>query len=399
MIGIVYLGKNPNTRDKLKYVPGQIVRMTSTYKDAAKLCVPRVKNEHFIVFFERGVKSEDITSITYLKKKCQGLYIILLTDLLSDEERLTYQKCGINDTLNKDSSVTEINKKIQFITSRENILFDDKASGKNILHFKIPIWKRTFDIVFSLIALIILSPVFIITAIAIKLESNGPVLFKSKRVGTNYTVFDFLKFRSMFMDSDKRLKELSKTQNQYSDKIEEPVVPVGHFNANVDDNTAIGDDLGAEMLISDEEVMLVGDDFVVSESSFNKQKNEDINNAFVKIENDPRITKVGHFIRKYSIDELPQLVNILKGDMSVVGNRPLPLYEAEKLTSDDSIDRFMAPAGLTGLWQVEKRGDSGKLSADERKQLDITYGQTYNFILDMKIIFKTLTAFIQKDDV
>ena len=399
MIGIVYLGKNPNTRDKLKYVPGQIVRMTSTYKDAAKLCVPRVKNEHFIVFFERGVKSEDITSITYLKKKCPGLYVILLTDLLSNEERLTYQKCGINDTLNKDSSVTEINKKIQFITSRENILFDDKASGKNILHFKIPIWKRTFDIVFSLIALIILSPVFIITAIAIKLESNGPVLFKSKRVGTNYTVFDFLKFRSMFMDSDKRLKELSKTQNQYSDKIEEPVVPVGHFDANVDDNTAIGDDLGAEMLISDEEVMLVGDDFVVSETSFNKQKNEDINNAFVKIENDPRITKVGHFIRKYSIDELPQLVNILKGDMSVVGNRPLPLYEAEKLTSDDSIDRFMAPAGLTGLWQVEKRGDSGKLSAEERKQLDITYGQTYNFILDMKIIFKTLTAFIQKDDV
>ena len=399
MIGIVYLGKNPNTRDKLKYVPGQIVRMTSTYKDAAKLCVPRVKNEHFIVFFERGVISEDITSITYLKKKCPGLYVILLTDLLSNEERLTYQKCGINDTLNKDSSVTEINKKIQFITSRENILFDDKASGKNILHFKIPIWKRTFDIVFSLIALIILSPVFIITAIAIKLESNGPVLFKSKRVGTNYTVFDFLKFRSMFMDSDKRLKELSKTQNQYSDKIEEPVVPVGHFNANVDDNTAIGDDLGAEMLISDEEVMLVGDDFVVSETSFNKQKNEDINNAFVKIENDPRITKVGHFIRKYSIDELPQLVNILKGDMSVVGNRPLPLYEAEKLTSDESIDRFMAPAGLTGLWQVEKRGDSGKLSAEERKQLDITYGQTYNFILDMKIIFKTLTAFIQKDDV
>ena len=399
MIGIVYLGKNPNTRDKLKYVPGQIVRMTSTYKDAAKLCVPRVRNEHFIVFFERGVKSEDITSITYLKKKCPGLYIILLTDTLSDEERLTYQKCGINDTLNSESSVTEINKKIQFITSRENILFDDKASGKNILHFKIPIWKRTFDIVFSLVALIILSPVFIITAIAIKLESDGPIMFKSKRVGTNYTVFDFLKFRSMYMDADKRLKELSKTQNQYSDKVEENPMPVGHFDTAIDDNTPVGDELAAEMLISDDEVMLVGDDFVVSETSFNTQKNEDINNTFVKIEHDPRITKVGHIIRKYSIDELPQLVNILKGDMSVVGNRPLPLYEAEKLTSDDSIDRFMAPAGLTGLWQVEKRGDSGKLSADERKQLDITYGQTYNFILDMKIIFKTLTAFIQKDDV
>ena len=398
MIGIVYLGKNPSTRDKLKYVPGQIVRMTSTYKDAAKLCVPRVKNEHFILFFDRGVRSEDITSITYLKKKCPGIYIILLTDTLTDEERLIYQKCGINDTLHKDSSVTEINKKVQFITTRENILFDDKASGKNILHFKIPLWKRIFDIVFSLIALIILSPVFIITAIAIRLESEGPILFKSKRVGTNYTVFDFLKFRSMFVDADKRLKELSKTHNQYADNKEATATTLQN-EIKTYENGILNDDLAAEMLISDEEVMLVGDDFVVSETNFNKQKNEDINNAFVKIENDPRITKVGHFIRKYSIDELPQLFNILKGDMSVVGNRPLPLYEAEKLTSDDSIDRFMAPAGLTGLWQVEKRGESGKMSADERKQLDITYGQTYSFFLDMKIILKTLTAFVQKDDV
>ena len=126
---------------------------------------------------------------------------------------------------------------------------------------------------------------------------------------------------------------------------------------------------------------------------------EEIENAFVKIENDPRVTKVGKFIRKTSIDELPQLFNILKGDMSVVGNRPLPLYEAEKLTADASIDRFMAPAGLTGLWQVEERGKGGMMSAEERKQLDITYGQTYNFMLDMKIIFRTLTSMIQKGNV
>ena len=119
----------------------------------------------------------------------------------------------------------------------------------------------------------------------------------------------------------------------------------------------------------------------------------------MKIENDPRVTKVGRFIRKYSIDELPQLFNIIKGDMSVVGNRPLPLYEAEKLTADSSIDRFMAPAGLTGLWQVEERGRGGNMSAEERKQLDITYGQTYSFLLDMKIILRTLTAFVQKGNV
>ena len=98
-------------------------------------------------------------------------------------------------------------------------------------------------------------------------------------------------------------------------------------------------------------------------------------------------------------EDVPQLVNILKGDMSIVGNRPLPLYEAELLTSDEYIDRFMGPAGLTGLWQVEKRGSSGKLSADERKQLDIKYAQTFSFLLDMEIILRTFTAFIQKENV
>ena len=281
-------------------------------------------------------------------------------------------------------------------------MFDDQVSKKHILRFKIPLWKRTFDIIFSLLGIIILSPIFIITAIAIKLESPGPVLYKSKRVGTNYTVFDFLKFRSMYSDADKRLKEVSKTAgNQYSEK-EETEEPKATITAPLGDEaelTMMALGMESDMMISDDEVMLVGDDYVVAESDFSKEKEEENNNAFVKIENDPRVTKVGRFIRKYSIDELPQLFNILKGDMSIVGNRPLPLYEAEKLTIDSSIDRFMAPAGLTGLWQVEERGKGGAMSAEERKQLDITYGQTYNFLLDMKIIFRTLTAFIQKENV
>ena len=254
---------------------------------------------------------------------------------------------------------------------------------------------------FSLLGIIILSPVFIITAIAIRLESKGPVLFKSKRVGTNYTIFDFLKFRSMYVDADKQLTELSKTQNQYAQHTDEPqpTLPLVDDSSDVMDQGLLDGIGGADMLISDDEVMLVGDDFVVAEDDFNKKKNEEIQNAFVKIENDPRITKVGAFIRKYSIDELPQLFNILRGDMSIVGNRPLPLYEAERLTADNCIDRFMAPAGLTGLWQVEERGKGGDMSAEERKQLDIRYGQTYCFSLDMKIIFRTLTAFVQKDNV
>ena len=85
--------------------------------------------------------------------------------------------------------------------------------------------------------------------------------------------------------------------------------------------------------------------------------------------------------------------------MSVVGNRPLPLYEAELLTTDKDIDRFMAPAGLTGLWQVEKRGDTGRMSAEERKQLDVRYARECSFLMDMKILLRTFTAFIQKEDV
>jgi lipopolysaccharide/colanic/teichoic acid biosynthesis glycosyltransferase len=405
MIGVVYLGNNQKTQERLKYIPGQLVRMTSTYKETAQICTQHVANEHFLVFFERGVLSEDITAITYLRKKSRNIYIVLITESISPEERKTYIECGVNDTIKKGATVTELNKKILFISERENILFDDEAPKYGILKFKIPVWKRLFDIVFSCLAIIILSPVFILTAIAIRLESKGPILFKSKRVGTNYTIFEFLKFRSMYVDAEQQLQDLSKDRNQYagaaspndeSQEVKSTITaPLGE-QAELD---MMNMGLESDMMISDEEIMLVGDDYVVAESDFNKKKEEEINNAFVKIENDPRVTKVGRFIRKYSIDELPQLFNILKGDMSIVGNRPLPLYEAEKLTADSSIDRFMAPAGLTGLWQVEERGRGGMMSAEERKQLDITYGQTYNFMLDMKIIFRTLTAFVQKENV
>ena len=399
MIGVVYLGNNPQTEERLRYLPGRQVTFTKNYFEAAEECKKHGVSDHFILFFEKTIQSEDVTAITYLRKISNGIYIILLTNQLDDEERKVYQECGINDTLDINAPVTVINKKLQFIFDRESILFDAQVTKKRVLQFKIPLWKRIFDIVFSLLAIIVLSPIMLITVIAIKLESPGPALFKSKRVGTNYKIFDFLKFRSMYTDAEKRLKELSKTNNQYS---------AGQDESDVFTTTPSSEqikqqmpDLGmeAEMMISDEEVMLIGDDFVVAESDFSKQKEDEINNAFVKIENDPRVTKVGRFIRKYSIDELPQLFNILKGDMSIVGNRPLPLYEAEKLTIDSSIDRFMAPAGLTGLWQVEERGKGGAMSAEERKQLDILYGQTYSFALDMKIIFRTLFAFVQKENV
>ena len=399
MIGVVYLGSNPKTEERLRYIPGRLVQYTRNYKDAASACSTHVRNEHFIVFFEQGAdQDDDINAITYLKKKNKRIYIILLTSELDPKDRALYQKSGINDTLDTKASITEFNKKIQFISDRENMLFDDQQPKYRMLRFKIPVWKRLFDVFFAIFALIITSPIFILTAIAIKLESKGPAIFKSKRVGANYTIFNFLKFRSMYQDAEERLKEVAKEAgNQYAEMNKKTSVPTQTMSMMPEMMMSIGDD--TNMMISDDEVMLVGDDFVISETEFSKEKQEEIDNAFVKIENDPRVTKVGKFIRKFSIDELPQLINILKGDMSVVGNRPLPLYEAEKLTIDTSIDRFMAPAGLTGLWQVEERGKGGMMSAEERKQLDIKYGQTYNFWLDMKILFRTFFAFVQKENV
>ena len=391
MVNILYFGTNRQLLDIITHIPGRQVTAFETEIETINLirsCAER--KEHVVVMMDKTNGKSDSAIIAKIKATVRDAYIILISGEMTSEERKEYLKSGINDTMGNDVSMLVIDKKLQFIIDREDLLFEDNQEHKTeVESYRIPMWKRTFDIIFSSIAIILLSPIFLLTALAIRMESKGPILFKSKRVGTNYRIFDFLKFRSMFVDADKKLFELSKEHNQYTladETLEE-------------DDILIGDDDDEQEKGFGMDTMLIGDDYIVPEEDFNRLKKEENENAFVKIENDPRVTKVGRFIRKYSIDELPQLFNILKGDMSIVGNRPLPLYEAEKLTSDDSIDRFMAPAGLTGLWQVEKRGNSGAMSAEERKQLDIYYGQHYNFWMDAKIILKTVTAFIQKDNI
>jgi len=244
---------------------------------------------------------------------------------------------------------------------------------------KIPFWKRAFDIVFSTLAIICFSPVFIITALAIRIESKGSVFYTSKRVGTGYKIFDFYKFRSMYVDADKKVNTLI-SQNQYAKETNN-----GSLESKNQSN-----ELGP--LLIDENNMVFEQEYLEKE----KKKQEA---SFFKISNDPRITKVGRFIRNTSIDELLQLFNILKGDMSVVGNRPLPQYEAETLTSDQWIERFLAPAGLTGLWQVTQRAKSSEMSPDQRKQLDIDYSKNYSFSGDLKIILRTIPALLQHENV
>ena len=204
---------------------------------------------------------------------------------------------------------------------------------------QIKLWtlKRAFDIVVSASILLLISPVLLLIALIIKLESKGPVFYISKRAGNGYKIFDFYKFRSMRQGADSELQKLTHL-NQYGDAV------------------------------------------------------------FFKIKNDPRITRFGSFLRNTSLDELPQLINVLKGDMSLVGNRPLPLYEAEKLTKDQIAWRFLAPAGITGLWQITKRGKEN-MSEEERIKLDMQYAMNSSFLYDLKILINTIPALLQKEQV
>lgn len=388
MLYYIYIGNNKIIIDHLSKVTGGMFIAVSSSHKAAKVIDGIRERYNTSILYEQTDSQKDCLEITYLHKRFPRVYITLITEELLAEDRQLYLQVGVNNTLPPqadEESIQFMNKFLQIRKTHKMREFSD-AHRKKLNTFHLPLWKRLFDIFFAMGAIVVLSPLLIGTAIAIRLESKGKVIYKSQRVGSNYQIFNFLKFRSMFTNADKRLKELN-ALNQY--KMEE--------ETGNDTPEILFDELTGNL--EEEGNLLISDDFVISEEDYLKQKAQETQNTFVKIENDPRVTRVGRFIRKYSIDELPQLFNILKGDMSIVGNRPLPLYEAELLTSDAYIDRFMGPAGLTGLWQVEKRGGTGKMSAEERKQLDIKYAREFSFWLDMKILLRTFTAFVQKENV
>ena len=264
---------------------------------------------------------------------------------------------------------------------RPSVRSDKTSSAESFTPFRLSRKKRIFDVVVSAGLLLLLSPLLVIVAVAIKLESPGPVFYYSLRVGTGYRVFKFWKFRSMRKDADRQISQV-KHLNQYH---AEPSLAEKVSVAHATDSVSTGS-------------VLVGDDQWIDEAAFQAHQQQEAQRSFVKIPNDPRVTRVGRFIRNSSIDELPQLINVLMGDMSLVGNRPLPLYEAEKLTSDDTALRFLAPAGITGLWQVTERGKKDT-SEESRKRLDIEYAERHSFWLDMKILLKTPLAMFQQEDV
>ncbi|MEW8957055.1 sugar transferase [Clostridium sp.] len=208
----------------------------------------------------------------------------------------------------------------------KEINIDSSVEKKPVYDF----FKRLFDIVSAAIALIIFSPLFIILAIIVKLDSKGPVFFGHKRLGLNGEFIKVYKFRTMYENSAELFEKFTPEQKR-------------EFEINF------------------------------------------------KLDDDPRITKIGDFLRKSSLDELPQLVNILKGDMSVVGPRPIVEKEVEKY--GEYIEKLLkVKPGLTGNWQANGRSDT---TYEERVQMDMDYIDNRSFGFDIKIIFQTIFSVLQ----
>ena len=192
--------------------------------------------------------------------------------------------------------------------------------------------KRITDIVCSLAGLIVLSPILLITAIAIKMDSKGPIFFKQDRVGKDERIFSMYKFRSMVVNAEELKKSL--------------------------------------------------------------EKENEMSGPMFKMKKDPRITRVGRFIRKTSIDELPQLVNVIKGDMSLVGPRPSLPKEVEQFEPWMK-ERLTVQPGITCFWQVSGRNN---IPFKEWMELDVKYVRERSYLLDLKLIFKTFFVLFGDDN-
>lgn len=213
--------------------------------------------------------------------------------------------------------------------TNNNTISKDQIEKRILYHF----FKRFFDELLSIIAIILLIPMFVVTAILIKIEDpHGPIFYSQIRIGKNNRPFRMYKFRSMVTNADERLKTL------------------------LDQN--------------------------------------DVEGAMFKMKSDPRVTKVGGIIRKYSIDELPQLINVVKGDMSLVGPRPPLRREVKEYTKYDK-QRLLVIPGCTGLWQVGERNNVG---FHEMVELDLKYIREAGILLDFYILIRTIIIMIRPNN-
>ena len=216
--------------------------------------------------------------------------------------------------------------RVEFVPGQTVPLFELKPPVFEGVDF---VLKRSFDIAVAGLVVLALTPVMLMVALAIKLSSRGPVIYRSMRPGIGGLPFACLKFRTMYSDADSRQTDL-------------------------------------------------------------EERNEKAG-AIFKIRNDPRVTAVGRFLRRWSIDELPQLFNVLRGEMSLVGPRPLPQRDYDRL-EDWHRKRYLVLPGITGLWQVSGRSE---LDFDDLVRLDFLYLERWSVFLDMTILLKTIPAVVR----
>jgi lipopolysaccharide/colanic/teichoic acid biosynthesis glycosyltransferase len=354
--GFYYIGRNSTNIERLVklYKRGYASDNIENAKAELKRSIAQERNIiPEVIFCESSFDFAAVKNFVHFLDNSKALCtipFILDSSNLCDMELEVYKRHMLTDEIMQIDSTQEsmLISKVRFLNKvkARSVEMKNKMQEEESL---IPpanihsILKRSFDILVSMTALLVLSPLFLLIALAIRLESRGPIFYISERAGRGYRIFKFYKFRTMVAGAEQHLDEYAHL-NQYASK---PAV-AGPW--------------------------------------------------FFKLSNDPRVTRAGAFLRNSSLDELPQLLNVLLGDMSLVGNRPLPLYEAATLTTDQCAKRFLAPAGITGLWQIKKRGNED-MSVEERINLDIDYADRYNFMYDLWIMANTPSALIQKSGV
>jgi lipopolysaccharide/colanic/teichoic acid biosynthesis glycosyltransferase len=352
--GCYYIGKEASNREKLSGIYGVHSSVESIRMAKVQLLEMLDDNEGVlpeVIFCEADFDLNEmigLRSFLHAHDGMQGIPFILTASHLNDKEMACIRKDVRPDEIIYLDKIDEValGHKVRFLrrmkaAHHRNVRpqIEERHPENHPLAFGFGS-KRMFDIFCAGLALLVLSPIFVLISLAILVETRGPVFYVAKRAGRGYRIFKFIKFRTMVQGADLKVEALTHL-NQYT-AADNPV--------------------------------------------------------FFKVNNDPRITRVGRILRNTSLDELPQLLNVLWGDMSLVGNRPLPLYEAAKLTTDEYAARFLAPAGITGLWQVKKRG-SKEMSVEERISIDIDYAAKCSFATDLWIIVNTPSALLQKENV
>ena len=327
-INILYIGNIEEVTLNLENLEGFQSNFTHYKKSiTAYNDIKKNKTEYDIIFCDSEMIGINAIEFYQLIKKIEQkttIFIITTQHELSSNYVESAKKLKIDDIIEFPFKKSQLSIRIKYLLSKR-IDFQEKAIVSNI---KTNYIKRGLDVLFSFIAIILLSPILLIVAIIIKFDSNGPIFYTSQRVGIGYRIFKFINFRSIYSETDKMIDSLK-----------------NHSNSKETRNVLIEEcEECKKMGTSCSSILIIEGGEICENLYFKNKKNNSL--CLMKYLTEPGVTKFGQFLRKSNIDKLPQLFNVFKGDMSFVGNRPLCLHEAEQLTTDEWSEIFNTPIGI-----------------------------------------------------